>query len=265
MKLIRGWEEQYLPQNTGNIRLSKGMLFRALGEEDGIGDSGEGEVRLQFQGNMTQSWNEPVPHMAQEALRESNEAVAEQYRQHIAELFNDPNASVEPQDNLASKHIISHSIRIDDTDLDSPVIFCLSEEPTTLGEWVMLRKSLPKRHNAWTVTENIHALQFEVEWGIKRWLALQEITNHRIIRQRGRVTYSDNPINIGQFDSENINLKEMISMHRWFQKRYKYSHQREYRLAWMIDSLQINSLPDTIEIELTKTGLSMFKPWTPPR
>lgn len=51
---------------------------------------------------------------------------------------------------------------------------------------------------------------------------------------------------------------------RWFRKRRKYSEQREYRLAWEIRGPQWEDLPDTMDIELTKTGLGLFNPWTPP-
>ena len=33
MRVIRGWEEQYYPEATGGVRLSKLTLYRTIGEE----------------------------------------------------------------------------------------------------------------------------------------------------------------------------------------------------------------------------------------
>ena len=43
----------------------------------------------------------------------------------------------------------------------------------------------------------------------------------------------------------------------------KYRDIEKYRLAWDLRSPQLNKLPDVIDIELTRTGLSLFQLWTP--
>ena len=41
-------------------------------------------------------------------------------------------------------------------------------------------------------------------------------------------------------------------------------HQSEYRLAWDLRSPQWENMPEVIDVELTRTGLNLFKPWNPP-
>ena len=87
------------------------------------------------------------------------------------------------------------------------------------------------------------------------------ISEHQIIRQMSWVAYSyDTPppaVELGELD-------DMKLFTRWFQKNRKYSDQQEYRLARVIRSPQMQTFPDAICIELTKTGLSLFSPWSPP-
>ncbi|MDE2764890.1 MAG: hypothetical protein OXI25_00465, partial [Chloroflexota bacterium] len=63
---------------------------------------------------------------------------------------------------------------------------------------------------------------------------------------------------------EQGDLDDMELLARWFQKNKKYSNQQEYRLAWLIRSPQMEIFPSEIDIELTKTGLNLFRPWSPP-
>lgn len=64
--------------------------------------------------------------------------------------------------------------------------------------------------------------------------------------------------------AEPDDLGEAIQLQRWFRKGTKYKGQQEYRLAWDIRSPQMEEFPDAIDIELTRTGLGLFKPWSPP-
>ena len=52
MHLIRGWESRYAPNETGGLRLSTARLFRNIGEEEGLGDPGEGEIRAAMLGSI---------------------------------------------------------------------------------------------------------------------------------------------------------------------------------------------------------------------
>ncbi len=55
-----------------------------------------------------------------------------------------------------------------------------------------------------------------------------------------------------------------MQIQRWFRKGRTYQYQQEYRLAWSIRSPQLEPFPEVMDIELMKTGLSLFKPWVPP-
>lgn len=50
MRLTRSWEEEYSPDRTGGLRLSKASAYGAVGEEAGPGVCREGEVRTRFDG-----------------------------------------------------------------------------------------------------------------------------------------------------------------------------------------------------------------------
>ena len=116
-----------------------------------------------------------------------------------------------------------------------------------------------ERYDTWTVTEDMASLNFEIECGIKRWMGLNEITEHRLEKKRGWVAYS--------YDKTppSDEIGEIAQIRRWFRKIRKYKDQEEYRLAWNLQSPQWENLPDALEIELTRTGLGLFKPWEPPK
>ena len=45
MKLIRGWEAQYAPGVTGGLRLRKASEYRAMEDDEGVGDM-QGQLRV---------------------------------------------------------------------------------------------------------------------------------------------------------------------------------------------------------------------------
>lgn len=40
--------------------------------------------------------------------------------------------------------------------------------------------------------------------------------------------------------------------------------QQEYGVVWEIRSPQMKRFPDTMDLELTRTGLNVLRPWSPP-
>ncbi len=179
---------------------------------------------------------------------------------HVAGLLNketdDPDVELEQREPGIWK--VRQQLKVDDSELGSPFLFCLSREPDSVSGWERLRAALPDRYDTWTVTEDLSSLSFEIECGIKRWLGLHEITEHRLWTSRGWVAYS--------FDNfpPGVDVEEVLQVKKWFRKRRKYQDQEEYRLAWTLSSPQLNTPPDFVDIELTRTGLSLFQPWTPP-
>ena len=163
---------------------------------------------------------------------------------------------------VGERREIRQELFVEDSGLkDSPFLLCLSREPTTLREWETLRAVLPERYDTWTVTEDVGSLQFEIECGIVRWLKLDEITRHSITRFRGWVEYSYDTTPPA-FEIDDLDIARLIE--RWLRKRKIYSGQQEYRLAWVLSSPQMETFPSQIDIELTRTGLGLFRPWNPP-
>lgn len=245
MELIRGWESKFTPAEIGGIRLSKARIFRSAGEEDGVGDEREGEIRASM----------PVA-----SIEVTGGAGLLAPTTVSVDLDPDEPPLVAEDMEPGEKREWREDLHVEDAALDSPFLLCLSRRPRTKDDWEGVREALPARYDTWTVTDDVCRLQFEVECGIKRWLALHEVTEHSIYRYRGWVSYSYETIPPGVDPGELGNLVQA----RWFRKRKKYSGQQEYRLAWEIQSPQWENLPDTIDIELTNTGLSLFRPWTPP-
>ncbi len=173
MNLIRGWESRYTPNETGGLRLSTARLFRSIGEEEGLGDPREGEIRVAILGSIESTggpFSVPVDFTIQ--------AEPDQPAVHVAGL--------EP----GEVREIQYEVRVEDSALESPFLFCLSREPATMHNWETLRAALPKRYDTWTVTEDVRALSFEIECGIERWMKLNGTTERSVVRFKGWMTYT---------------------------------------------------------------------------
>lgn len=257
MRLIRGWESQYAPEATGGLRLCTAQLYREIGEEEGLGDRREGEVRV-GQETIMVNWDTDItPIVLGSPLGENLQGVTEEgLMARLSEALDDPEIAIEQTGTGVWR--ISQNIRVEDAALGSPFLLCLSREPKTRVEWERLRGALPDRYDTWTVTEDLESLYFEIECGIKRWIGLNEITQHSMVRNRGWVSYSYYTI------PANAPINDVMHVVRWFQKRRQYSNQQEYRYAYLVRTAQWEALPSYIDIELTRTGLGLFKPWEPP-
>ena len=262
MRLIRGWESQYAPEITGGLRLTRPTVFRAMEEEDGLGDKREGEVRVNIQTEMTirehEDENNAHPFRPSPEERERLDA---ETALHVVELLNKESDApdVEMEEREPGNWKIRQQVRVDDSELGSPFLFCLSREPASASDWERLRAALPDRYDTWTVTEDLHSLESEIECGLKRWLGFHEIAEYHLSAGRGWVEYS--------FDDfpPSVDVEEVLQqVDQWFRKRRNYQDQEEYRFAWGVSISQLTILPDFVDIELTRTGLSLFKPWTPP-
>ena len=180
-------------------------------------------------------------------------------RDFLATELDDPELEIEMENLEPGVWELRQNLKVEDSAFGSPFLFSLSREPATISDWERLRVALPERYDTWTVTEDVASLNFEIECGIKRWLGLNEITEHRLEQKRGWVAYSYDTAPPGDA------IREIAQITRWFRKRRKYKDQEEYRLAWNLQSPQWESLPDALEIELTRTGLGLFKPCEPPK
>ena len=192
MRLIRGWEKQNLPSEKGGARLSQASVYRRIGEEDGLGDRREGEVRAKEEGgHLSVEWEprDGFPPALRRAMKEHEGSAAEteELQALFAERDDDPDFAL--QRTGPGEWTTIQNLVVSDDEIASPYLFCLAGEPTTRDEWERLRAALPDRYDTWTVTADIDALQFEIECGIKRWLATEQITRHRIERATGWVAY----------------------------------------------------------------------------
>ena len=261
MRLIRGWEERYSPGKTGGLQLSKATVYGAIGEEDGLGDRREGEVRARWdEGHLAVNWesSDRLPGAVRSISEDyhGSDPETEAFRRAFAEMDDDPDLALHrigPGEWSTSQNLV-----VSGKGIESPYLFCLSREPTTKSAWEKLRAALPERYDTWTVTEDVDAVQFEIECGIKRWLASQRITRHAIVRANGWVTY---PYELAPPSGDPA---EVFRIARWFRKRTKYQDQAEYRFAWILSSDELEDMPEKMVVELTRTGLTQFKPWMPP-
>ena len=256
MRLIRGWENRYTPTATGGLRFSRAVVYRKMGEEDGLGDRREGEVRIRTEGVVTFHPDEDDPLQRLFGHIPVDPKWKQDLRDLLAETLDDPN--LEMKEETEERLKVLENAKINDSEIGSPYLFCLSREPLTKAAWQNLRAALPGRYEYWTVTESIDTLKFEIECGIKRWLALNDIARHEFLWQKGWVEYS---YETAPPPTESYRLPYMS---RWFRKGLRYMDQQEYRIAWDISTPQPTEMPDAIDIELTRTGLSLFRPWTPP-
>ena len=243
------------------MHLCKPSVYRRLGEEDGVGDRREGEVRAKVDdGYLNVDWGptDGLPPGLRKAM-EAHEGSAEEdeeMRALFAERDDDPD--------LALRRIgpgrwsTSQNVVVSDENIDRPYLFCMSREPSTAEEWERLRRSLPERYDTWTVSEDADQVQFEIERGIKRWLAAEGISRYSVVTADGFVTYS--------YESAppSGNPAAVFGMSRWFRKRTRYRDQAEYRMAWNLSREDREDMPETIDVQLTRIGVDMFKPWKPP-
>ena len=236
-------------------------VYRKIGEEDGVGDRREGEVRAQVEGShLSVDWEprDGLPPALRRAMEEHEGSAAETEEMRALFAARDDDPELALQRTGRGEWDMSQNLVVSDDRIPAPYLLCLSREPTTPEEWERLRAELPERYDTWTVTADIDAVRFEIECGIKRWLATERTTRYRIERASDWVAYP--------FDEAppSGDPTEVFGMDRWFRKRRKYQAHAEYRLAWSLSSDQRVDMPETIDVPLTPRAQRLFEPWRPP-
>ena len=234
MELIRGWERRYTPQETGSVRLSKASVYRTH-EGEGTRDEEEGAMRVDY---------------ADEIERVGGSRLVVP----VDSLYL-PNGSTYK---MSEPRPVPHRMLAENSDSKTPYILCLSRMPFTFNDWMLIKNSMSQDYDTWTKVSEVDRLKLEIEIGIKRWLTIHGISDHRLSTVFGWVVYTDvaPPLELNETTSE-IHL-------RWFRKNQKYINQREYRFAWILESSQVGDFPEHIDVELTRTGINLFQPWSPP-
>ena len=251
LHLLRAWEPQFLPRETGGLRLTSARRFREYEEDGGIGDRQEGEMRALHEGKVTLEWNAP----------DGIDPIFRDLAFDVTLDFKDKPVTLKGV--KAGTTRFTQELTVGDYSVPSPYILCFSYPPTNEVEWMQLEGSLPADHVVWTRTTDIEQLRFEIEIGIYRWLKLNGSSKYKIETFWGPVQYEDGSTPSAKEPGELLQRDNLL-FRRWLRKRTKYRDQREHRLGYYISSPEILELPDHIDIELTRTGIRLFQCWEPP-
>ena len=132
MELIRGWEAQYAPGVTGGLRLRKASDYRAMEDDEGVGDMREGQLRVATMGRVSRAQIGdglgyiPDLDVIISSERDDSESVVEDLR-------------------LGEIREFLYDCRVEDSASDSPFLLCLSREPLTVDVWKSMQSALPDR------------------------------------------------------------------------------------------------------------------------
>lgn len=253
-QLVRAWGRQYLPQATGGVvRLRLASEFRAIEAGDGITDRFEGLRRHAAEGYV--------------AVKASDDYKPGGIGEHLAidvHMVHDDDQEITLRGvRSGDKRTYRYAVDVADNIGKVPYLLCFSLLPTNAAEWRRLISSLEAGEMAWTCSTDVASLKFELEWGIKRWLATQQVQRHLIRSAWGVVKYALGDRPKAQSAEEMIDLEDAI-FGRWFRKVNSYRHQREYRFMFIVESEELPEMPPWIDVELTKSGISLFEPYEPP-
>ena len=245
MELIRGWNARYAPGKTGRIRLCKATYYRDVDVSGpGIRDEKEGETRLAAEGTVTREGRGLLPEMTV-AISDDDGVVG------VAHLESD-----------SSRATFSQDVRIEVNPV--PYIFCASRRPESVDEERALRGAMGDEYDAWYVIRDADALQRELEKAIKGWLFDRDVSQHRLTWRHGWVSYyrGDKPQVAGDITRdqwEDDVARHVAWMEPWFNKREKYGAEAEYRYAFIVESPQIPTFPECIDLELTVSAVRLFE------
>ncbi len=220
-----------MQERTGGLRLSNGSASHDADASEGIGDRRGGEIRTPADQKARVGRRAALDQI--EGMREiASDEVLEQFEEQVVRShykgMDDPNIEYVPQGD--GRFLVKANPKVDIVSLRgvemSPYALCLSREPDTKAEWDALRASLPGKYDSWTITEYIKSLTFEIECGIKRWLALNEVSQHSLRTLQGWISYEYDEAPASRW----ANVGQLVMSDRWFRKRTRYQAQNEYRV-----------------------------------
>ena len=247
MELFRGWESQYAPEKTGRIRLSKATFYRDIDTPvSGIRDEKEGETRVGMEGRVTRE-GEDAPF----GLPEMTFTIVEDGEETVAHLKEGSKTATYRQELRTEIHPV-------------PYVFCTSRKPESTDEERSLKEAFSNKYDAWYVIKDADALGRELEKAINGWLFDRQVTEQRITKRYGWVSYyeGEKPKIVADMTDEEWGSKVgdyLASMEAWFNKRKKYEAEAEYRYAYVIESPQLPTFPDHIFLDLTMSAIKLFE------
>ena len=116
--------------------MSQARVYREIGEEDGLGDVREGEIRVKAPPReLTVTWEDmgfPI-RLSREAQAKSDAEMARQFRELWGAELDDPNIEVEQEG--PDHWSLRQNLKINDSELGSPYLICLSREPESRDQW----------------------------------------------------------------------------------------------------------------------------------
>lgn len=160
------------------IRLSKANSYHDVDYSEGTGDRRECEIRTPADPCIDVSGIRAALGQIEGVEKSEEQIVREIYQQ-----LDDPNIEYISKGDgrfVAKANSKVDSVVTNGVEETSPYVLCMSREPDTKLEWGALRESLPNKYDTWTVKEDISRLTFEIECGLKRWLAPDVVYEHHI-------------------------------------------------------------------------------------
>lgn len=154
----------------------------------------------------------------------TSDDVLEQYEDQVFRSLyqgmDDPNIEYVLQGD--GRFLIKASPKVDSVSLRGaempPYVLCLSREPNTKAEWEALRASLPDEYDAWTITDDIKGLTFEIECGIKRWLVLNKDSQHSLRTLQRWIAYEYDEAPASSWE----NVGQLVLWYRCFRKSTRH-------------------------------------------
>ena len=144
-----------------------------------------------------------------------------------------------------------------------PYVFCTSRKPDTPLGLQTLRNAINQDYDAWYAIHDSDALGRELEKAIKGWLFDRGVNSHTLYRLYAWVRYyeGDRPPIIADLDQgvgESLNgVLDLMKL--WFNKRARFRDEQEYRYAYVLESPELTSLPNHIDLDLTVRAARMFQ------
>jgi len=244
VELVRGWESQHAPENTGQIRLSKAAFYRDVElPESGVRDEKEGKASALATASVSRDGDALFDTTIELDLDGGGEPTVVHLPRGVRQ------ASV--------KQIVPVDIH------PVPYVFCTSRKPDSPRGLQTLRNAINPDYDAWYAIHDSDALGRELEKAIKGWLFDRGVSSHTLYRLYAWVRYyeGDRPPIIADLDEgvvENLNgVLELMNL--WFNKRARYRDEQEYRYAYVLESPELTTLPDSIDLDLTVRAARMFQ------
>ena len=249
MELVRGWESRFSPAKTGRIRLRKATYYRDVElPGTGVRDEKEGKTRILATSSVSReatSGGLDLPTDVTMKLQLNN--------------GEDPTIVHLPRGEreVSFKQIVPVDVN------PIPYIFCLSRKPETVAGLQALKASINEDYDAWFSIKDPDALGRELEKAVKGWLFDQRISRHSLTWRHGWVHYyeGDRPPIIADLE-QGINEETahfLASMEPWFGKRAKFREEQEYRYAYVVESPELSTPPEFMDLDLTVRATRMFE------